>query len=114
MPTSGRDTVRKDALYPDDLVGIDIEIDADRLNGEIAFWDALDEDDQRALPDGAKFGWWLPIVTQAHGAVWAACPKQLREQILELEPGDAFEVVGMARGQAEHDPYDVQIAIIER
>lgn len=116
MPTSGEDTVKKDVLYPDQLVGETLVIDEgwDLLDGEVQFWDAADPDDKKALPDGAKNGWWLPVQSAERGTLWIACPLQLREAILELQPGDAFEVIGMAPGQGENDPYDVEIAVITR
>lgn len=112
MPTSGRDTVAVDVLYPDQLPGDGLVLDPDRLNGEVAFWDADDPDDRAALPaQGASFGWWLPVVHPEHGPVWAVAPRALRSWLVEeeLEPGDAFEVTEVIEGEKEHDPYEVEV-----
>lgn len=113
MPTKARDSVRKDALYPDELPGSAMALSSERLNGELQFWDAGDPDDAADLPsDGsADFGWWVPVEHGVHGEVWAAAPRALREQLLELElgPGDVFEVTDVMRGDEEHDPYELAV-----
>lgn len=111
MPTSGRDTVAVDVLYPDELPGSGLVPDPDRLNGELAFWDADDLEDREDLPgQGASYGWWLPVLHPEHGEVWAVAPRALREWLVanEVEPGDAFEVTKVVEGDEEHDPYEVE------
>lgn len=113
MPTKSRDTIEQDAQYPDSLTGMGWVIDPDRLNGEVLYWDADDPEDQEDLPDGAQYGWWLPVhpAGEPDLARWAAAPRALREAIadLALEPGDAFEVTDVESGEAEHDPYTVEV-----
>lgn len=117
MPTSGRDTVTSEVLYPDELPGRALEADPERLNGELAFWDADDLDDQEDLPgQGASYGWWLPVVDTADGEPrWAVAPRELRERLveLELEPGEAFEVLSVERGDADDDPYRVDVRRVD-
>lgn len=113
MPTKSRDTIEKDAQYPDDLPGTGWVLDPDRLNGELAYWDASDPDDAGALPGGAQFGWWLPVHPAGEPDLnrWAAAPRALREALEEmgLEAGDAFEVTDVVEGEKEHDPYEMAV-----
>lgn len=112
MPTKAEDTVKKDVLYPDDLDGATLEIDGERLNGVTAFWHAQDENDAEDLPDGAREGWWLPVDSAEHGKVWAAMPRALREEIIDHDPGEIFEVVRLEKGPGDTDPYESEIAWI--
>lgn len=113
MPTSGRDTVTSEVLYPDELEGRLLELDGERLNGELAFWDADDHDDREDLPgQGASYGWWVPVMDSADNEPrWAVAPRQLREQLVELElgPGDAFEVTHLEEGESDDDPYEIDL-----
>lgn len=112
MPTSARDTVKKDALYPDELVGESLEADESRLNGELEYWDASDQDDADELPDDARYGWWLPVrIVGTDDERWMASPRAVREAFLEEEisPGEAFRIVGLEKGPADHDPYECEL-----
>lgn len=112
MPSKPEDTVRKDALYPDELVGQGLEPDPTRLNGGLAYWDASDDDDAEELPDDARYGWWLPVTHVGEDTeVWMAAPRSVREAILEagIEPGEAFRIVGLEKGPADHDPYEAEV-----
>lgn len=112
MPVSSRDRLSKDALYPDELVGQGLVPCPDRLNGELEWWDASDDDDAEELPDDARYGWWLPV--QPVGGdekVWMAAPRAVSETLDELgvEPGEAFRFVGLEKGPADHDPYEAEV-----
>lgn len=117
MPTSARDATTDDALYPDQLPGRRLELDPDRLDGELEVWDARDDDDAEALPDGADYGNWLPVVDHSGPEareVWASAPRGLLEELLEAgaEPGDYVEVGAHHRGDAEHDPHTFEDVIL--
>lgn len=115
MPTSARDSVQFDVLYPDELPGAVMRIrDHEKLNGEVEFWDADDPDDRDDLPGGTKpasYGWWLPVEHSEHGDVWVASPRALREGVfdLDLDIGDCFEVTDVVEGDEEHDPYELVV-----
>lgn len=116
MPESAKDSVRKDALYPDELPGSVMRIrDHEKLNGEVEFWNADDPDDAADLPDdgSADHGRWLPVEHSVHGDVWVAAPRTLREQFVELglEVGDTFEITDVMRGPNDHDPYEMAVHV---
>lgn len=112
MPSTADDTVKKEVLYPDESVGEGL-VARDEYGDDsaIMFWNA-ENGDQDVLPDGARYGWWLPVTligTDEHA--WLASPRGLREAIVEngIKPGDAFRVIGCEKGPADHDPYEVEI-----
>lgn len=109
MPTDASETTAKDVLYPDDLQGDTLEIDPNgEMNGGIQFWDA-----DEAPPDGAKHGWYFPVDSADHGETWAAAPRDLREQLADLEPGDIFEVLSLEKSHdGETAEWYAEIAVI--
>lgn len=114
MPESGRDTVSKDVLYPDDLTGETLIIDpADRMNGEMLFWNAEDEGDSEDLPDDARYGYFFPAIHPEHGEIWVSAPRELREVLVDkINPGDEIEVLSLEKGPGETDPYMAEVAIV--
>lgn len=109
MPTDVSETTTKDVLYPDDLRGDTLEIDPrGEMNGAVQMWTA-----EECPADGAKKGHYFPVDSAEHGETWAAAPRDLREQLAELDPGDIFEVLSMEKsGQGETDEWLCEISVI--
>lgn len=107
MPLDPEDAATRDVLYPDELEGEALVLD------EYAYYDADDEADREELPEAAQYGLWLRVspVGVDDGETWIAAPRSLREALYfeEAEEGDAFRVLSVERGEAEHDPYEVDI-----
>lgn len=109
MPVDAKDSVTKEVLYPDDLTGETLEIDPNGLmNGAVQFWDAEEE----ATPDGAKYGLFCPVDSAEHGEVWASAPRELREAMVDLVPGDIIEVLSCEQGEGDPAPWYVDIAVL--
>lgn len=110
MPVSPEDATTKDVQYPDDLRGDKWTI-LDYL-----YWDAAEESDAEELPDDAQYGLWMPVKKAGTDAeTWASCPAALREELEErgVEEGDTFEVLEIEKGPRDHDPYAVDLRILE-
>ena len=110
MPVNPRDSVEKECYYPDDLAdGVGFVI------REFAFWDASDDDDAEELPDNAQYGFWLPVSPMSDKDVdaWLSAPRALREDLVDndAEEGSSFRVLEIAKGEADHAPYSVEIEI---
>lgn len=106
------DTVKRDVLYPDSLSGEIFEArSGPDSNGVFEAYHA--EDDADHLPDGAKNGWFLPVIHVEHGEIWIAAPRDLREALVGLDLGDAFEVLSCEKSQdSETAPYYAEIALV--
>ena len=119
MPTNPSDTMGGDVQYPDDLEGRTFYLDNEMMHGRVQFWHSEDEFDKEVLPDGAKFGWWLPVLTESGEETWIACPLDLREQLRDwdaeglIEPGDPFEVTKVVLGSGPTDPHRVTLSLVE-
>jgi len=111
MPKSPEDATTKDVLYPDDLAGKKLQIEA------YAYWDASDEEDRAELPEDAQYGLFLPVNTTTgdDGRVWASAPRALRDDLMrhEVGEGDWFEVLEVEKGPADHDPYHLETRTVE-
>lgn len=117
MPRTPEETTTKEVLYPDDLPGENLQIE------EYAYYGCLDDEtpgrcddceDCEELPDGAKYGLWLPV-ENGTGRQWAAAPRALREDLLELglDSGDAFRVTQAEKGPHDHDEWHIDVQEVE-
>lgn len=113
MPTEPSESIKKEVLYPDDLPGYGpLVID------EYLYWECEEKEDRDDLPEGARYGTWLPI--QANGSEtapeWIAAPRCLREFLEEVdaEQGTCFEVLELEKFEhADHAPYEGEFKVIE-
>lgn len=97
MPRDLEETVGKDVWYPDELP----ELGTVRLVS-----DAVYEADE-VEADDARFGLWMKVENDGDEK-WIAAPSELREALVNRD-SDVFQVRATEKGDAEHDPWKVQV-----
>lgn len=115
MTNPMRESVTKEALYPDDLPQFGGKSDDHLVLVEPAPVDAGD------VPvDDARYGQWIQVETGKHGEVWACAPRLLREFLADAfdfhESTDlAFQVFDAERGDADHEPwrFDARVTMVD-
>lgn len=114
MPVSPTDSLR-DALYPDDLPQEERIIVHSKFSE--GFWVAEDDDDAQDLPDDANYGHWMPVVGSGPDDEprWMSAPEAVRAWIVKknIEPGDHLRVRTIEKGEMDHDPYEVDLELVE-
>jgi hypothetical protein len=91
----------KSVYYPDEL--------AEPGTVELVSEAPVEADD---VPhDDAKHGDFIKVETSA-GEVWFAAPKDLIRALgdVQAEPGHIFQVRATSRGDAAHDPWEIEVA----